>query len=689
MAGPLRFRHLLLAAAVLWAALFAGVALLLLAPAEDATLRQPVLTAVTVAALAAALLLAAVFLALALLVFLPLARLEQEVRIVARVNPGYAIAGSGRHLLGQLPDAVSELGQAFQAARQEMAAAVAASSRAVEEDRARLETILTATREGIIVCDERGRILFYNPAAREVFQEHAALAIGRSLYQLCTAAPIDNSLALLRQRQLRKPAEPAAGNALTFVCSTVLGTVIRSTIRLLPPVPELAWSFVLTCEDVSRQAAAWSRRHQALRDTMAFMRRTVTSLSLHLESLAVLRELDAPGRAALDSAIAADASSLIGQFGALAREIEAQEACPYLESDILTEDVAAWVGRRLASQGLRLTQTGDPLWVRADINTLLLLLEHLALKVFAFAQVEAIEIETLLGDRLVYFNLSWHGRPVPEAEIRQWKAALLDPLTGRTVAQALEDGGSEVWSSAHETPGYAFLRFPLPCSSRQWTPAQPRLPARPIYTDFIVDEAPADRAFLQEWPLSRIPFVVFDTETTGLAPLAGDEIVSLAGVKIVNRGIVVGEAFDRLVHPGRSIPPSSVRFHGITDDQVRSMPRIEEVLPLFHAFVGEAVLVGHNAAFDLRFLRMKERRAGVTFTGPVLDTLALSRHLHGHTPGHSLDAVAQRLGVEIHGRHTALGDALITAQVFLKLLHLLEAQGITTLGQLEMALQAG
>jgi DNA polymerase-3 subunit epsilon len=106
------------------------------------------------------------------------------------------------------------------------------------------------------------------------------------------------------------------------------------------------------------------------------------------------------------------------------------------------------------------------------------------------------------------------------------------------------------------------------------------------------------------------------------------------------------------------------------------------VLPQFKIFAADSPLVAHNAAFDLKFLKLKEEQCGIRFDNLPLDTLLIAAYLFPEFTDHSLDVLADRLGVRIVGRHTALGDAMATAAVFARLLDLLEARGITTLGAL-------
>ena len=127
------------------------------------------------------------------------------------------------------------------------------------------------------------------------------------------------------------------------------------------------------------------------------------------------------------------------------------------------------------------------------------------------------------------------------------------------------------------------------------------------------------------------------------------------------------------------MPVEAVKIHGIDDGMLVGKPGIEKVLPFFHRFAQNTVLVGHNVAFDMLMLQMKERATGIRFINPVLDTMHLSAVIHPSQSDHTLDTVAGRLGATVSRRHDALGDAVATGEVFLKMIPLLNEKGIFTL----------
>jgi DNA polymerase-3 subunit epsilon len=203
--------------------------------------------------------------------------------------------------------------------------------------------------------------------------------------------------------------------------------------------------------------------------------------------------------------------------------------------------------------------------------------------------------------------------------------------------------------------------------------------ARPLVFDFELLERQGEGP-LTDRPLAEIPYVVFDTETTGLEPTR-DELVQIAAVRVVNGRLVAGEAMDTLVDPGRRIPAQASRVHGITDDQVVGAPAIPDAVSRLHGFAQDAVLVAHNAPFDLGFLKRQEAAIGARFDHPVLDTVLLSAVLFGTNEAHNLDALCQRLGIEIAAerRHTALGDAEATAAALCAMIPMLQGRGFVTL----------
>ena len=136
-----------------------------------------------------------------------------------------------------------------------------------------------------------------------------------------------------------------------------------------------------------------------------------------------------------------------------------------------------------------------------------------------------------------------------------------------------------------------------------------------------------------------------------------------------------------LVNPGRNIPASATAVHHITNAMVADAPYVGAALARFHAFAKGSVLVAHNAPFDMSFLRRREGQICARFDQPILDTVLCSAVLYGQSAEHTLDALCARLHVQIpvEARHTAIGDAIATAEAFRKMIPMLEAAELPNL----------
>jgi DNA polymerase-3 subunit epsilon len=180
-------------------------------------------------------------------------------------------------------------------------------------------------------------------------------------------------------------------------------------------------------------------------------------------------------------------------------------------------------------------------------------------------------------------------------------------------------------------------------------------------------------------------YVALDLETTGLSH-ARDRIVSIAAFRVVEGRIPLGDVFNSLVNPGRTIPPSAIRIHGIVPSMVSGAASFAEVFDQFLRYLGTDILVGYHVRFDMHFLNIyMKQRYGFPLQNLALDASLMCRkivtpqHMGSYTRryrGHpSLDAVAEHFDLEIFQRHTALGDALATAMIFQRILAELEKKG--------------
>jgi DNA polymerase III subunit epsilon len=164
--------------------------------------------------------------------------------------------------------------------------------------------------------------------------------------------------------------------------------------------------------------------------------------------------------------------------------------------------------------------------------------------------------------------------------------------------------------------------------------------------------------------------IVLDTETTGLDAAKGDRIVEIGCVELLNH-IPSGRSLHLYINPQRPVGEGAVAVHGLTDDFLRDKPVFASVVDEFELFIGDAMLIIHNAAFDVGFINAEFQRTG---RGPllsdrILDTLALARRRHPGA-GNSLDALCSRYGIDNSRRtkHGALLDAEILAEVYIELI---------------------
>jgi DNA polymerase III subunit epsilon len=164
--------------------------------------------------------------------------------------------------------------------------------------------------------------------------------------------------------------------------------------------------------------------------------------------------------------------------------------------------------------------------------------------------------------------------------------------------------------------------------------------------------------------------IVLDTETTGLKPEAGERIIEIGAVELVN-GFPTGANYHVYINPqGRTVHPEALAVHGITDDFLKDKPDFPAIAESFLAFISDAFLVAHNAPFDVAFINAELGRLGVDAVPQdrVVDTLAIARRKHPMGPN-SLDALCSRYGIDNshRTRHGALLDAELLAEVYIEM----------------------
>lgn len=624
-------------------------------------------------------------------------RLAEETRLVATINPSHRVSGETTDSRA-LSDAINALAARYEALERDVASRIAAASEDLAEERNRFAALLSELAESVVVCNAAGRVLLYNDRAARLLSPPSAstatappLGLGRSLFATFDAAAIAHAIEDLRHRLARGETDPVSVFVIT--CATRQIRARMAPVRTGAPVgrdtPDALSGFVLVLEDVTRAVENGRGRDEQLAVLVQRSRATVASIRAAVENLLAHPQLEPAQRDAFLRIIAGEAEELGGYLAQATAEHRQSDPAQVLlrGSDLLAAFEHSVRSR--TDTAVTVAPADDDLWIAVDRLSTIAAVTALVWRLRESRGVHEVRLSLHASGPFARITLAWSGAPLDVEAARTW---LLEKPPQGCPVQALDLGSvlrrhdGEAWYAHDEGENLSCFRILLPLANEAaHALPEPSLPSRPTFYDFDLFHQRGQSAALDERALRELVYTVFDTETTGLAPSQGDEIVSIGAVRIVNGRVLRSEVFEQLVDPRRRLPAASTRIHGITNEMVRGAPSLKDVLPAFHRFCAETVLVGHNAAFDLRFFQLKEAATGVVFDHPVLDTLMLSAVIHPNQSDHTIEAIAQRLGVNVTGRHRALGDALVTAEAFVKMLPLLAERGIRTLGEARAA----
>jgi DNA polymerase III subunit epsilon len=636
------------------------------------------------------------------------ARLLEQAQVMLGTDVQRELLPFGSTENQGLAKTINELVSQRTQLRREFERKVQEASRDIERERNRLAALMSELSQSVVVCNLNGRILLYNHRARSLFralsptpapaQGAELMGLGRSIYAVFDRRLVDHALENIRQRLQRDVADPST----QFVTSTPAGQLLRVQ---MAPVHDTEGDgttssqldgFVLMFDNITQALAEENLRDNLLQGLTDHSRASLANIRAAIEMLDY-PDLEAGLRGRFQAVIRDEVGAMSERIQDLAARTAQGLKTRWPLEDMLGADLVSAAARRIGAVYHLPVGTSDvdvTLWLKVDSFSLLQALTYLSGRLLDEFAVRSVQLRLACASGRAQLDLVWSGQAVNTETTMSWE---MDPMrigqdsTPLTVRDVIDRHGGEFWFERERVRHEVFFRFVLPIAAPQagLDAAAPsvRSESRPEYYDFDLFQTSEYSRELDDRALAELTYTVFDTETTGLDPSRGDEIIQIGAVRIVNGKLLTQEVFEQLIDPRRPISSESMPIHGIRTDMLAGKPTIEQVLPAFHAFAQDTVLVAHNAAFDMRFLQVKEPLTGVCFDQPVLDTLLLSALVHPNQESHHLEAIAERFDVTVTGRHTAMGDALVAAQIFLKLIPLLHEHGIHTLGQARAAAQ--
>jgi len=634
------------------------------------------------------------------------ARLLEQIQVLLAAPKAAPMQHHGTKETRALADVIFQLASQRDTLREDVAQQIAQASLSVQQEKNRLAALMAELTQSVVVCNLDGRIILYNSRARLQFKALSVapklaggaelVGIGRSIYAVFDRQLVVHALESIQQRISRGAGSPSA----QFVTTTQAGQLLKVQMAPVRHVDAAGGAteisgFVLMLDNVTRAFEEEHVRDHLLHGLTEGSRSSLANIQAAVDMLAY-PDLEADMRERFLAVVREEVHSMGARITDMTQQAAQGLKARWPLEEMLGADVLLATQRRIEARNKRpvtLENLDASVWLKVDSFSLTQALDYLAMRLVDEFDVKFLRLRLQVSGNRAQLDLIWTGQAMSTETVMSWEMDSMrfgNESTPLTVRDVVERHGGEMWFERERVRHEAFFRFLLPLASVQEQLEATQIlqnDSRPEYYDFDLFQSTAQTQALEDRLLSELSYTVFDTETTGLNPSEGDEIIQIGATRIVNSKLLRQESFEQLVNPGRLIPAATIPIHGITQDMVKGMPPITEVLPAFYTFAQDTVLVAHNAAFDMKFLQLQEHHTGLVFNHPVLDTLLLSAVVHPAQESHRLEAIAERFNITVLGRHTALGDAFVTAEVWLRLLPLLQAMGITTLRQAREAAQ--
>ena len=636
---------------------------------------------------------------------IPLNQLIDETRIMNTVNPAHRLKIDGSREVMVLAELINTFGDQYESAKHLIDQTVETAKAKTEAEKNILATIMSELTQGVLICDTVGRILLYNREAQRVLTQvkqtdgqetpvdtdksklDGFVGLHRSVYSL-----IDKNLVQFALKDIQRKLDQDKENISShFVVVTQDRRQLRvETLPILDEDKRFA-GFVLIFLDITHQLEHAGRLNHQLKDMAKSLRSSTAAIRSIVDLMIRFPDMGAEEKKEFLNIIAAETQSLSRLLRTELTGTSKYAKSRWPLSAILATDFISTLkdeAMGIADLTVEVTECDARCMIRVDSYSLILAMKFILECLKKEWHADCNRIRLTAPGNLVQIDLIWKGKPIKIETLRQWiELPLAGSLGGYplTLKEVLAHHHAEIWPQTEDPTGTeTCLRLFIPRVRSEGPSSDVRkvtlLPkGRAEFYDFDLFNQAGQTPEIENRLLGELTYTVFDTETTGLDPRGGDEIISIGAIRVVNGRLLHKETVNQLVDPHRHVPAESFKYHGIDDKMLKGKPSIEKVLSFFHRFTQNTVLIAHNAAFDMLMLQMKEKETGIRFINPVLDTMHLSAILHPAHSDHTLDTIAQRLGVTLTNRHDALGDAIATGEVFLKMIPLLNEKGIFTL----------